>query len=138
MFLDDIKALKTGKTELRKFGLTVGGVFLLLGVIMLLRHKPHYPWFFWPGVALVLLGAAIPSVLKPVYLAWMTLGHALGFVVSNVLLTVFFFLVMTSIGLIARLSGKDFLRLKLDRNAATYWLPRSKTPKPAQDYEKQF
>jgi hypothetical protein len=69
----------------------------------------------------------------------MSLAVVLGFVVSNVLLTVFFFIVITPIGLVARLSGKDFLRLKLDRNATSYWMPRaSESDRPKADYEKQF
>ena len=101
---DDIKELKTDATTLRKFGLVVGSVFVLLGVIFLLRHKAHWPYFVWPGVALMVLGAVLPRLLRLVYLAWMTLAVLLGFVVSHVLLTLFFFLIMLPIGLIARLA----------------------------------
>ena len=135
---DDIKELKTDAKTLRKFGLVVGGVFALLGVIFFLRHKAHWPYFVWPGVALMVLGAMLPRVLKWVYLAWMAVAVVLGFVVSNVLLTLFFFLVMLPIGLLARLAGKDFLSLKLDRAAKSYWIKRTDAPKTAADYEKQF
>jgi hypothetical protein len=47
--------------------------------------------------------------------------------------------VITPIGLIARLAGKDFLSLKLNRQAPTYWLAREgKSPKTPADYERQF
>ncbi len=39
MIRDEIKQLKTGARELCKFGLLVGGVFALLGLILLLRHR---------------------------------------------------------------------------------------------------
>ena len=135
---DDIKELKTDAKTLRKFGLVVGGVFALLGVIFFLRHKAHWPYFVWPSVGLMVLGAVLPRVLKWVYLAWMALAVVLGFVVSHVLLTLFFFLIMLPIGLIARLAGKDFLSLKLDRAAKSYWIKRTDAPKSAADYEKQF
>ena len=122
---DDIKELKTDAKTLRKFGLVVGGVFALLGVIFFLRHKAHWPYFVWPGVGLMVFGAMLPRILKWVYLAWMAVAVVLGFVVSNVLLTLFFFLVMLPIGLIARLAGKDFLSLKLDRAAKSYWIKRA-------------
>jgi hypothetical protein len=138
MIFDDIKSLKTGPRELRKFGLLVGGVFTVLGLLWLLRHKPHYPWLLTPGVVLIVLGTVVPKTLKPVYMAWMSVGVVLGFIVSNVLLTLFFFVVITPIGLVARLSGKDFLRLKLDRAAKTYWLPRPKRETDASQYERQF
>ncbi len=136
---EEIRQLKTGKAELRKFGLLVGGVFLGLGLLFLWRHKAHYPYFLIPGLALVLLGLVLPRTLKAVYIGWMSLALALGFVVSHVVLTLFFVLVITPIGLVARLLGKDFLRLKLSRDAPTYWLPRHvKAPKAPADYERQF
>src|SRR6185369_11970595 len=109
----DIKELKTGAPELRKFGWLVGGVFTVLGLLMWLRHKPHFPYFLTPGLVLVVLGTVAPKILKPVYIAWMSMAIVLGFVVSHVILTLFFFAVITPIGLVARLFGKDFLGLKL-------------------------
>ena len=135
---DDLKQLKTGDRDLRKFGLLVGSVFAVFGVIVLLRHKAHYPFFLWPGGALVLLGVIVPRALKYVYLAWMSVAFVLGFVISHLILVLFFFLVITPIGLLARLFGKDFLSLKLDRQAASYWIPRDKKAKTPAEYEKQF
>ena len=139
MILKDIKELKTTHRDLRKFGLLVGAVFTVLGLIWWARGKPHFPWFLAPGLVLLAFGLAWPRALKYVYIAWMSLAIVLGFVVSTVLLTFFFFLVITPIGLLARLVGKDFLGLKLDRQAPTYWLHRQpKTPKTPADYERQF
>ncbi len=123
---------------MRKFGLVVGGVFAALGLLFLARGKPFYPWVLGPGVGLMGLGAVWPAGLKFIYLGWMALALALGFVVSNVILGLFFFLVITPIGLVARMFGKDFLRLKLDRNAPTYWMARPKRAKTPADYEQQF
>ena len=138
MFLKDIKELKTGTRELRNFGLLVGGVFGFLGLLFMARGKAAYPWLLTPGLVLLAFGAIAPSTLKYIYLVWMGFALALGFVVSNVILTVFFFLVITPIGLLARLAGKDFLRLKLDRQAKSYWIPREHRSKAAEDYERQF
>jgi Saxitoxin biosynthesis operon protein SxtJ len=135
---DDIKQLKTDSRDLRKFGLMVGGVFAVLGLLFLLRHKGHWPYFLWPGVALVLFGAIIPRALKWVYVAWMSVAFVLGYVMAHVILTLFFFLVITPIGLVARLFGQDFLSLKLDRAAKSYWLPRGPKAKSPADYERQF
>lgn len=139
MLWREIRELKTGRRELRNFGLLVGGVFVLLGLILWVRHKPHFPWLLGPGVALMATGAAVPRALKPIYIAWMALALTLGLVVSTVILTLFFLAVITPVGWAARLLGRDFLRLKLDPQAATYWLPRERPPSrsPA-DYEKQY
>ena len=135
---EDIRQLPTGDRDLRKFGLTVGGVFALLGVAMLLRHKAHWIYFAWPGGALIVLGAVFPRALKYVYLAWMSVAFVLGFVMAHVVLTLFFFLVVTPVGWVARLAGKDFLSLKLDREARSYWLRRADGARSAADYERQF
>jgi hypothetical protein len=134
----DIKQLKTDTLTLRKFGLWVGGVFAVLGLFFLLRIKTYYPYFLWPGVALVLFGGLWPRALKWVYLGWMSAAFVLGFVVAHVILTLLFFLVFTPMGWVARLVGKDFLSLKLDRKAKSYWLPRERRSQSPADYEKQF
>jgi hypothetical protein len=138
MIRDEIKQLKTGTRELRKFGLLVGGVFALLGVILLLRHRATAPYFLIAGALLILPGLIVPRGLKSIYIAWMSLAIVLGFVVSGVLLILFFFLVITPIGLVARCLGNDFLNLKLDRPAASYWIPRERKPKNPPEYERQF
>lgn len=135
---DDIKQLKTDARSLRKFGLVVGGVFAALGLLFWLRHKPAFPYFLSPGALLMAFGATVPHLLKPVYIVWMALAFLLGFIVSNVLLILFYFLVITPVGLLARLSGKDFLGLKLDRQMATYWIRRPPAKKTKADYERQF
>ena len=139
MIINEIKELKTDPRTLRKFGLLVGGVFLLLGVLYLLRHKPIAPWFIGVGLVLVIFGAVLPALLKPIYLVWMSLAVVLGFIVSNMLLILLFVLVITPVGLVARLAGKDFLSLKLARSASTYWIIRKETGrKTPRAYERQF
>jgi hypothetical protein len=135
---EDIKQLKTSDRDLRKFGLMVGGVFAVLGLLFLWRHKAHYPYFLWPGAALFVAGAILPRALKWIYIAWMSAAFVLGFIMAHVILTLLFYLVITPIGLLARLAGKDFLSLKLDRAAKSYWIPRAPKAKAAADYERQF
>ena len=139
MIREELNQLSTAPRDLRKFALLVGGVFAAIGVWLLIKHKPAGPWFVGPGALLALLGLAAPKMLKPVYLGWMAMALVLGIVVSTVILTLFFFVVITPIGLLARLLGKDFLAQKLDRAAKTYWLPRDRAAarNPA-DYERQF
>ena len=134
----DLEKLKTGTRDLRKFGLTVGGVFMLLGGALLLRHRLHYSYFVAAGAALIGSGIIWPRALKYIYIAWMTLAFALGSVMSSVILTAFFFLFVTPVGLLARLFRKDFLTQKLDAQAETYWIPRSKEIKTLESYERQF
>jgi hypothetical protein len=133
-----INDLKTDAPNLRKFGLLVGGVLCLFGLLFLLRHKTNYPYFFWPGAVLIAFSAIWPRALKYPYIAWMTMAFALGFVMSHVILTVFFFLLVTPIGLVARLFRKDFLNRQRDLQATSYWIPREAKAKTPVSYEQQY
>ena len=135
---EDIKQLKTSDRDLRKFGLMVGGVFVAIGLLFLWRHPHRTSYFAWPGGVLIVAGAIFPRALKWIYIAWMSVAFVLGFVMAHVILTLLFLLVITPIGLVARLVGKDFLSLKLDRAAKSYWIPRESKSKSATDYERQF
>ena len=139
MILEEIRQLKTSGRDLRKFGMLVGGVLLALGILFWARGKRHFPWFLAPGVALFFLGVLAPRSLKQVYVAWMSVAIVLGFAISTLILTIFFFVVITPVGLVARLCGRDFLSLKLERQARTYWLSRKReSPISKADYERQF
>lgn len=140
MLGDDIKELLKATTrDLRKFGLLVGGVFCFLGVCFFLRHKSFYWWMLVPGAPLVVLGAVLPRSLKWIYVGWMTFALTLGTIVSTILLTLLFYLVVTPTGLIARAVGKDFLTQKLDPSTVSYWILRETSrPKQKHEHEQQF
>jgi polyferredoxin len=139
MIAHELRQLKTEPRDLRKFGLLVGGVFALLAAWCWWRGKAAFPYLAAPAVPLILLGLVRPRSLKQVYLAWMALALVLGMVVSTLLLTLFFYLVVTPVGLLARLVGKDFLSRRLQPGAPTYWIPRPRNaPKQRQEYEQQF
>ena len=139
MIAEEIEKLKTGPRELRRFGLMVGAVVAVLALWFFHRHKAHAPYFLGAGLVLALLGLAAPRTLKALYIGWMTVGIVLGVAVSTVLLVIFFYLVVTPIGLIARCAGKDFLERAYEPSARSYWRQRdpSKRRAPA-DYERQF
>src|SRR5690242_13135674 len=134
----DLRKLKTGPRDLRKFGLLVGGVFIAIGIFLWLRHRPSHSLLVWVGTVLVGFGAVWPRALKYIYLAWMAVGLTLGFVMSNVILVLFFFLVVTPIGLMGRLFRKDFLARKWDKEADSYWIACPKETKSTESYERQF
>jgi hypothetical protein len=139
MLREELDRLPTAPRDLRRFGLLVGGVFLALAAWALYRNRTFWPWFAAPGVPLALLGLLRPRSLKHAYLAWMSLALVLGLLVSTLLLALLFYLVVTPVGLLARLCGKDFLQRRISRGAASYWIRRDpsvvRTP---DDYERQF
>jgi hypothetical protein len=138
MIRQELQSLPCGRRDLRNFGLLVGGILLALGAWFLYRGKPAAPFVLVPGAPLVLLGAITPMTLRGPYLAWMTVALVLGLIVSTILLSVFYFVVMAPIGWAARLTGHDFMNRRFDKKAGTYWSPRRVTESARQRLEQQF
>lgn len=125
----EIKAVDASEKALRSFGRTVGLVCITLALFIVWRRgwSPSVGASVLSGVGavLVLLGVAAPAVLRPVYRVWMGLALVLGFVMTRVILTLVFFLVVTPIGLGFRLLRRDLLHRRPDPNLPTYWIPKT-------------
>ena len=117
----------------------VGGVFVLLGSWWLYRGKfPNAAHGVLPiGSLLVLLGLSWPRALVLPNRAWMLLAEGLSFVTTRIILAFVFFLVVTPIGLVKRLSGWDPLSRRGARSAS-YWKPYSERQRNPRHYEKMF
>lgn len=126
------------RTE-REFGLLVGAVFVLLGGWWLYRGKfTAAAWFTLPlGTLMVFLGLLWPRVLILPNRAWMLLAEGLSFITTRIILAVVFFLVITPIGVIKRLTGWDPLNRRGARSAS-YWRPYSERQHDPRHYEKMF
>ena len=138
MVVQDIKNIKSGRGELRKFGLTVGIALGIFGGLFLWRGKGYYDILFYIAGAFILLALALPIVLKPIQKVWMTIAIILGWVMTRVILCILFYVIVTPIGLIARLFGKEFLDMKFDETAETYWVRKESPRRDKSDYERQF
>lgn len=122
----------------RVFGLVFAVLFILIAVSPL-RHG-HVPRWWALGVAAVfaLLAFVKPSLLAPLNRLWIKLGVLLGKVVSPIALGILFYGILTPVGAIIRLTGKDPLRLKLDPNADSYWIVRKPAGPPPHSMTNQF
>ncbi len=139
MIIEEIRNIKSDKKTLRKFGLTMGIFLGLLGGFFFWRKKDYYFYFLIFSEVFLFLALFSPFLLKPLHKAWMTFSILLGWLMTRVILVVLFYLVVTPIGLLARLMGKDFLDLRFSRQAAkSYWLPKKKVRFKKSNYERQF
>ena len=123
----------------REFGLIVGGVFVLLSGWWLYRGKfSNASHITVPlGSLLILLGLLWPRALVWPNQAWMLLAEGLSFVTTRIILGIVFFLIITPIGVVKRLSGWDPLDRRSDRRAS-YWKPYSERQRNPRHYEKMF
>ena len=79
MLKEEFKNIKETKKDLRKFGLTVGGVLLIISVLLFYFEKTSAIYFATIGGLLFVSGIAIPKILKPLNKIWMGLAIVLGF-----------------------------------------------------------
>src|SRR3990172_4960778 len=126
MLQEEIKNIREEKSHLRKFGLSVGAVLTLIGVALFLSGKSSFLYFGAAGLSLILLGLVLPQLLKPLNKIWMTLAIILGWFMSRLILTILFYLILTPTGFILKIMGKDFLKLRINKNVNSYWEKREK------------
>lgn len=121
----------------RRFGLVLGGVFVLLGALLAFRTSRLSGGLLGGfGAALVLLAAVAPPLLGPLHRGWMAFARLLGRVNTAVFLSVVFFLVLTPLGLAFRLSGRDELSRR--RRRGTGWVPYPERSRDPRHFEKMF
>jgi hypothetical protein len=130
-------ALNTDKKTLREFGFVfAGGLVVFFGLLI--------PWIFdkpwvwqeggarWPWVGAAVFagtGLILPQALRSIYLLWMKIGHALGWINTRIILGLVFFIMFAPVALVLRIFGKDPLHRKLDEKAGTYRVASAKLPR---------
>ena len=90
-------------------------------------------WSIIVSIIFLILGLLNSKILTPFNKLWMRLGALLGIIVSPIVMGVVYFGIITPIGLIMKLFGKDVLNLKLDKNKKTYWTLKKKIPSKMKD-----
>jgi hypothetical protein len=131
---------KTGPSgqEVKKFGILFAAICAAAWVYLLFKESPAWIWFGLGTVFFATTGFLAQPILRPVYVVWMKFAFALGWINTRILLGIFFYLIITPIGLVMRLVGKDILDQKLDRSAKTYWKKRDRVPFDQKRMEHQF
>jgi len=126
----DISTIQSTPDDLKKFGLTIGSVLLLLSGVA-----------FWKGwwseaalisicaisVSLILSGIFFTQILRAIHYWWMSFAIILGSIVSRIVLLIVFFLIVTSISLVSRMFGKKFYITHHDHRQSSYWIRRDQS-----------
>ena len=136
--IEEIKNIKSENSDIRKFGFIIGLFLIVIAGFFYLRGKESFDILLIVGSALIFLGLLLPIILKPVYWLWTVLSIVLGWIMTRVILSLLFYLVITPIGSISRFFGNKFLDLQWDRSKASYWNYRDKRQKSIEEYEQQF
>lgn len=136
--LEDIRNIKSGKKELREFGLTIGVVLMLISGLALWRGKGSWAYLLMAGLLFTGFGIAAPAPLKPLQKIWMALAAVIGFFMSRVVLAILFYCVVTPIGIVMKLFGKDILDERISKSCPSYWRELPAKVKAKESYENQY
>lgn len=128
--------------DLRKFGVTLIIGFPIVAVLMLVLRRMFSGAWHWEAalsIAAIGVGAGvlfwlIPAIARPFYFVWFFVACCIGIVVSNVLLGLFFFTIVTGTGILMRVLGKLSFRKYPDKSLPTYWLDAERITDPKRYY----
>ena len=117
------------KSSNRSFGIIFFIVFLLISVWPIMDGQAFRVWSLVISLIFLILGILNSKILTPFNLAWIKLGEILGRFIAPVVMAVIYFLIVTPIGLLMRIIGKDLLNIKFSQNSS-YWIKREKNLGP--------
>lgn len=123
--------------EARRFGLVIGGAFLVLGALLAWRGSPAAAVVIAGLGGLLWLAALLaPGRLGPVQRAWMAFAAVLSKITTPVVMGVVYFTVLAPIGLVMQLLQRN--PLERPRGATSFWIPREPGTKSRADMQHQF
>lgn len=115
--------MNKNKSTLRKFGLVMTVPLVIIAGLLFWKDKTTWQYFAGAAAFFFLSGLIVPIILAPIEYVWMLLAKALSVVMTFVLLTIVFYVVVTPLGLLMKLLGKDLLNKKFPVKDKSFWVP---------------
>lgn len=127
----ELEQIDFSEKSLRKFGLTIGILLILIGIFFIwkLGINIFLIIFSFLGFLLFLFGIINPKSLSFIYKYWMIFSLILGWFVSRIILTILFYLIITPIGIVTKILGKDFLRISDKTKLNSFWILKDNSTK---------
>jgi hypothetical protein len=130
------------KTEYRQaleFGAILAVVGVAFGALSLWRqHQARAALFAGVGLGALALAVFARPVWIRLFRKWMWVAAGMGWVMTRVLLTIFYFLVLTPVGVVRRISGKPTLDADWRKRRASYWIDREPVEAAIDRYARRY
>tara|TARA_B100001989_G_C24378791_1_gene383196 strand:+ start:170 stop:568 length:399 start_codon:yes stop_codon:yes gene_type:complete len=107
----------------KSFGIVFAIVFFLIALWPIIKSDDIRIWSLIVSIIFLILGIMNSSILTPLNKIWFRFGIFLGNFIAPVVMGIIFFFVVTPIGLIMRLLGRDLIKLKKN-NENSYWIEK--------------
>ena len=93
---------------------------------------------FIASIIITLFALFFPSILSPLSWTLHKIGTVIRSIINPIILMLLFLIAVIPSGIYLRLSGKDPMKKKFDKNLDTYWLERSPPGPNPESLNKQF
>ena len=122
MNLSNKNQITLDRNDLKQFGLTMGALIAaIFGLFLPWIFNATYPTWPWLLAMVFILWALIsPLTLKFIYILWMRFGLFMNRITTPLLLGIVFYLVITPMGLVMRVCGRDAMQLKAEPEKQSY------------------
>ena len=111
------------QSSVKSFGILFFIVFLLISFWPLINSQSIRIWPLPIALIFLLLGVLKSKILIPLNNAWIKLGEILGLIIAPLVMCMIYFIIVTPIGLLMKIIGKDLLGLKFIKTK-TYWIDK--------------
>ena len=110
----------------KSFGIVFFVIFLVVALWPLINEGEIRIWSIVISIIFLFLGLINSKILTPLNKLWFRFGILLGNVFSPIVMGIIYFGVITPIGILMKLIGKDILNLKQNKKSSTYWIKKEK------------
>ena len=138
MILEEIKKIKSTRKELKSFGFLIGGILLLVSAYGFWSAARWTLTVSVIGGLFVISGAIFPSILLPIQKIWMVIAVAIVWFMTRVILITLYYIVLTPIGIIYKLLGKDPLNRKFPDEKRSFWIKPSSDDNGSEGIDQQY
>ena len=128
----------SSRKEQRAFGLVMSAAIVIVTLIHWLIRGDLATWPFYLSGAFLVLGLAAPAALKPVFVVWMKFALVLNWIMTRLLLSIVFYLMITPTRVLMRIFSDDPLKRRFEPDAETYWEEPDEQPEDPARYENMF
>ncbi len=138
--LDEVQYGKSVREHVKEFGALFGALSFFLAAWLCYKGKPleTVGGLCAFGVLFPLLGYLAPAALRPVWKNWMTFAHYLGIVMTFVMLSIAWSVLVIPLALILKIVGKKVVDMTYRSNVESYWITRKEKSTDFTLLERQF
>ena len=119
--------VKIESSSNKSFGLLFSVIFLIIAIYPLINKGTINYLFIFIAVIIFLISILLPSILTIPNKLWFKFSLILGLLISQIILTLIYLVIVTPTGFFVRLTGKDILNKKINKQLKSYWIEKSES-----------